>query len=149
MPHSRPRKLIAARMVAGATQAAPVTLTARADVTGRLGAGSFLAMVMKAVALTLREHPALRSQWRDDGLFVPERIHVAFAVDAEAGLFAPVVRDVDRLCLAEIGNLCRNLAAQARSGTLSADDQRGAAFTVTNLGAYGVETFTPIIHLPQ
>jgi pyruvate dehydrogenase E2 component (dihydrolipoamide acetyltransferase) len=143
-------------MVAGVTQAAPVTLTTKADATALVSlrssssdAPSYLAFLIKAAALSLREHPALRSQWRDEGLFVPERVHVAFAVDAEAGLFAPVIRDADRISVKQITARCHKLAAQARDGTLSADDMRGAVFTVSNLGAYGVEAFTPIIHLPQ
>src|SRR5262249_41632454 len=103
----------------------------------------------KAVAVALREHPALRSQWRDDGLFVPERIHVAFAVDTEAGLLAPVVLDADRSRVSQLAERCRDLAAQARSGTLPADAMRGAICTLSNLGAFGVEAFTPIITLPQ
>jgi pyruvate dehydrogenase E2 component (dihydrolipoamide acetyltransferase) len=156
VPHTKTRKIIAARMVAGVTQAAPVTLTTKADATALVALRassadppSYLAFLLKAVALALRQHPALRSQWREEGLFVPERIHVAFAVDTQAGLFAPVVRDADRTNLSQITARCRELAEQAREGKLPADDMRGAVFTVSNLGAYGVEAFTPIIHLPQ
>jgi pyruvate dehydrogenase E2 component (dihydrolipoamide acetyltransferase) len=156
VPHTRIRKLIAARMVAGVTQAAPVTLTTRADVTDLVAlraatpdAPGYLAFVIRAVAVGLRDHPALRSQWREDALFVPERIHVAFAVETEAGLLAPVVRDADRASVGEIAARCRALAAQARDGSLPADALRDPVFTVSNLGPFGVEAFTPIIHLPQ
>ena len=156
VPHTRARKIIAARTVAGVTQAAPVTLTTKADVTDLVAlrvasaeAPSYLAYFIRAVAVTLRRHPALRSQWRDEGLFVPEHIHVAFAVDTEVGLLAPVVRDADRASVAQIAAACRDLAGQARSGTLPADAMRGAVFTLSNLGAFGVESFTPIINLPQ
>src|SRR5262249_26053647 len=66
-----------------------------------------------------------------------------------AGLFAPVVREVDRLSLREVAARTRELTAQARAGRLTAEDQRGGTFTVTNLGMFGVDSFTPILHLPQ
>lgn len=150
------RQIIAARMVAGVTKAAPVTLTTKADVTDLVAlraatpaAPSYLAFFIQTVAVALRQHPALRTQWRDDGLFVPERIHVAFAVDTDAGLLAPVVRDADRASVSQIDAQCKDLAAKARTGTLPADAMRGAVFTLSNLGAFGVEAFTPIIQLPQ
>lgn len=156
IPHTGTRKIIAARMVAGVTQAAPVTLTARANVKDIVAMRAldsrvpgYTALLIRAAALALRDHPDLRSQWRDDGLFVPERIHIAFAVDTDAGLFAPVVRDADRCDIVAISRQVRDLAAQARAGTLPVEDTRGAVFTVSNLGMFGVEAFTPIINLPQ
>jgi pyruvate dehydrogenase E2 component (dihydrolipoamide acetyltransferase) len=91
----------------------------------------------------------LRAQWRDEGLFVPERIDIAVAVDTEAGLLAPVLRAVDRVGLRELAARSRELAALARAGQLKGEDMRGAVFTFTNLGMYGVDAFTPIITLPQ
>jgi pyruvate dehydrogenase E2 component (dihydrolipoamide acetyltransferase) len=70
-------------------------------------------------------------------------------VDTDAGLLAPVVRDADRRTLAEVAAESRELARLAREGRLTAEQMRGATFTLTNLGMYGVEAFTPIIHLPQ
>jgi pyruvate dehydrogenase E2 component (dihydrolipoamide acetyltransferase) len=164
LPHTSVRKIIAARMVAGVTQSAPVTLTTTADATNLVNlrrqfqsvaksAGeivpSYTDFIVKLTALALRQHPLLQAQWRDEGRFVPEGIHIAVAVDTEAGLLAPVLRDADRRTLRELAAQARELITRARAGTLSAEELRGATFTVTNLGMFGVEAFTPIIHLPQ
>lgn len=162
IPHTPVRLAIAARMVASVTQAAPVTLYMRVDADmlvgqrERLKAASFgepvptyTDMLVKVVAGELRRQPLLHAQWRDKGLFLPERIAIAFAVDTEYGLFAPVIRDPDRLTLADIAHKSSALTARARAGKLSADDLRDATFTVTNLGMHGVEEFTPIITPPQ
>jgi pyruvate dehydrogenase E2 component (dihydrolipoamide acetyltransferase) len=97
----------------------------------------------------LRQHPMLQSQWHDDGLFVPDAVDIAIAVDTDAGLLAPVVRGVDRLTIDEIAMQTRDLIAKARSGTLKAEEMRGGTFTITNLGMFGIDAFTPIIQLPQ
>jgi pyruvate dehydrogenase E2 component (dihydrolipoamide acetyltransferase) len=100
-------------------------------------------------AAVLRQHPMLQAQWRDEGLWLPDHIHIAIAVDTDAGLLAPVVRDVDKLPLPEIAQQSRKLIDEARAGKLSANQMAGATFTVTNLGMFGIDAFTPIIHLPQ
>src|SRR5262249_50303324 len=115
IPHTTIRRTVAARMVAGVTQAAPVTLTTKAEATNLVNlraqfraAGApedvpgYTDLVVKLAAVALRQHPLLQAQWRDDGLFVPDRIDVAVAVDTEAGLLAPVVREVDRLTLRQV-----------------------------------------------
>ncbi|MGH7222167.1 MAG: 2-oxo acid dehydrogenase subunit E2, partial [Gemmataceae bacterium] len=110
---------------------------------------SYTDVIVKLTAAALRQHPLLQAQWREDGLFVPERLDIAVAVDTEAGLLAPVLRSVDRLTLRQIAARSRELIEQARSYRLSADDMRDATFTVSNLGNFGIDAFTPIIHLPQ
>jgi pyruvate dehydrogenase E2 component (dihydrolipoamide acetyltransferase) len=163
IPHTPVRRTIAARMVAGVTQAAPVTLTTRADATNlvnlrdqfRAAPGpdglvpGYTDLVVKLAAVALRRHPRLQARWRDDGLFVPDRVDVAVAVDTDAGLFAPVIRDADRLTLRQLAARSRELIARARAGRLTADEMRDATFTVTNLGGLGIDAFTPILHLPQ
>ena len=164
IPHTTIRRTIAARMVAGFTQAAPVTLTAKIDATNLVGlraqfktaasqkddlVPSYTDVIVKLTAAALRQHPLLQAQWREDGLFVPERIDMAVAVDTEAGLLVPVLRAVDRLTLRQIAARSRELIEQARAGRLAADDMRDATFTVSNLGNFGIDSFTPIIHLPQ
>lgn len=162
IPHSAIRRTIAARMVAGVTQAAPVTLTTQADATNLVNlrgqfkstaadqsAPTYTDLIVKLAALALAEHPHLQAQWREEGLFVPDRIDIAIAVDTEAGLLAPVVRGVDRLTLRQVAASARELVALARAGRLTADRMRDATFTVSNLGMYGVDAFTPILHLPQ
>jgi pyruvate dehydrogenase E2 component (dihydrolipoamide acetyltransferase) len=155
VPHTSLRRTLAARMVAGVTQAAPVTLTVKVAAAPLVQLRrqhrevGYTALLVKAAGMALRRHPLLQAQWRDEGLFVPARVDVAFAVDTEAGLFAPVVREADRLSVREVAAAVRELAEQARAGRLPAEHMRDATFTLSNLGLYGVDGFTPIIHLPQ
>jgi pyruvate dehydrogenase E2 component (dihydrolipoamide acetyltransferase) len=145
------------------TQAAPVTLTTRADVSnlvnlrrqfraaaspGDLVPGYADILVVLAAA-ALRKYPALLAQWREEGLFHPGGVHIAVAVDTDAGLLVPVIRDADRLTLRQAAARGRDLIARARTGQLTGDEMRGATFTVTNLGMYGVDSFSPIVHLPE
>src|SRR5262249_10177954 len=152
---------IAARMVAGVTQAAPVTLTTKADATNLVNVReqfraadanalpSYTDLLVKLTAMSLRQHPLLQAQWRDEGLFVPERIDIAVAVDTDTGLLVPVIRGADRLPLRDVTSRSRELVALARAGQLTAEQMRDATFTISNLGGLGVDAFTPIIHLPQ
>jgi pyruvate dehydrogenase E2 component (dihydrolipoamide acetyltransferase) len=160
VPHTNLRKTIAARLVAGVTQAAPVTLTTRADASNLVNlreqfktAGevvpSYTDLILKLTAAALKQHAMLQAQWRDDGLFVPDRVDLAIAVDIEAGLLAPVVRGVDRLSLREVAERTRELIGLCRSGRITAEQMRDATFTVSNLGSLGIDAFTPILHLPQ
>jgi pyruvate dehydrogenase E2 component (dihydrolipoamide acetyltransferase) len=161
IPHTALRRTVAARMVAGVTQAAPVTLSVKVDAGGlvemrrqyREAGGAIVPgytdLLIKVVAVALRRHPLLQAQWREEGLFVPARVDVAFAVDTEAGLLAPVVRDADRLGVREVARTSRELIELARAGRLPAERMRDGTFTVSNLGMFGVDAFTPIIQLPQ
>jgi pyruvate dehydrogenase E2 component (dihydrolipoamide acetyltransferase) len=157
VPHSHIRRLTAARMLAGVTQAAPVTLTTKADATdlvalrGRCNAPvpSYTDLLVKLTAIALRQHPRLPAQWREDGLLVPDAVNIAVAVDTEVGLFAPVLHGADRMTLSEIAARSRELIALARAGRLGAEQMRDATFTITNLGMFGIDAFTPIIALPQ
>jgi pyruvate dehydrogenase E2 component (dihydrolipoamide acetyltransferase) len=161
LPHTAIRRTVAARMVAGVTQAAPVTLFAKVDATSLVNlrrqlhsawrdqTPSISDLVMKLTAIALREHPLLQAQWREDGLFVPERIDIALGVDTESGLLAPVVRNVDQLTLRQLTAGTREQVALARAGKVSVEQMRDATFTVTNLGMFGIDAFTPIINLPQ
>jgi pyruvate dehydrogenase E2 component (dihydrolipoamide acetyltransferase) len=161
IPHTTIRRTIAIRMVAGVNEAAPVTLTTKVDASNLVNlrsqfkavspdeAPSYTDFIIKLAAAALKQHPLLQAQWRDEGLFVPEQIHIAVAVDTEGGLLVPVLRDADQLTLRQVAAQSRDLAAQARAGRLTGDQMRGATFSITNLGMFGVDAFTPIIHLPQ
>lgn len=162
--HTTLRKTIAARMVAGVAQAAPVTLFSKIDATELVSlrrhlkesqtspdhpVPSFTDILLKLTAKALVEHPQLRAQWSDQALFVPDQIDIAFAVDTDAGLLAPVVRNADKITFSEIAARTRELIVLAREGRLGAADMRDAVFTISNLGGLGIDAFTPIIHLPQ
>ena len=163
LPISQTRRTIARRMSAGVHDAAPVTLNARADATHLVLARkrmkdavadeervpSFNDILVKLCAVALEKHPLLQTQWRNDTLFVPDSINIAVAMDSDSGLTAPVIRDVTALTILQIGAASRALADAARAGRLSAEDLQGGTFTVSNLGAFGIDHFSPIINLPQ
>lgn len=105
--------------------------------------GDFL---MKAAALALREHPLLNAGVLEDGVHLYEGIHLGFAVAVPNGLLVPVIEDAAELSLPEMARRSRELAENARSGRISPALLEGATFTVTSLGGYGVDFFTPVIN---
>ncbi|MEV6947314.1 dihydrolipoamide acetyltransferase family protein [Streptomyces sp. NPDC051172] len=107
------------------------------------GLGDF---VLKAAALALREHPLLNATVRDDGIHLLDGIHVGFAVAVPGGLMVPVIEDAVALPLHEIARRSKELAQAAREGRISLTQLEGATFTVTSLGGYGVDFFTPVIN---
>ena len=104
---------------------------------------------MKLVAVALREHPALNASLDGDRVVQHAAIHVGVAVDTPRGLLACVLRDVPAKSLRALAAESAALIAQARAGTVSPDALRGGTFTVSNLGAYEIDAFTPIINLPE
>ena len=156
------RRAIAQRMSAGCHQAAPVTLTTRVDATSLVnlrrqfqGAGgivpSYTDIIAKLAVLKLGEHPLLAARWNGAQLVFPadDGFHIGIAVDTDNGLLVPVIRDVARRSLTEIAQDTQRLIVQARLGQLTAADMHGGVFTITNLGAFGIDAFTPIINLPE
>ena len=155
------RRIIAERMRHSLSTTAPVTLTTTADATNlvdfrqemktRQGekAPGFTDFFVKLAAVALVGHPRLNSRWENDRIIQLREIHISIAVDTEAGLMAPVIRDVPSLTLAEVADRSRNLIDRARKGTLKMKEMEGGTFTITNLGAFGVDAFTPIIHWPE
>lgn len=156
------RRTIAERMLASHLSTAPVTLTTTADATNLVNlrnqfktAGdseavpSYTDFLVKLTAAALGKHPLLNARWDGDQIVVAPGIHIGIAVDTDAGLLVPVVRDVPSLGLRQLSAQARDLAFRARQGQLTADEQRGGTFTVTSLGAFGVDAFTPIINAPQ
>ncbi len=105
--------------------------------------------MVKLSALAIEQHPLLHARWDGDKIVVPAAIHIGIAVDTDAGLFVPVIRDVARLSLRQLAATSRDLIERARSGTLTAAELHGGTFTITNLGPFGIETFTPLINPPE
>lgn len=163
VPLTSRRKLIAQRMIVSRQQTVPVTLTSRADATnlvqlrdqlktaGGVTVPSYQDIITKLVADVLPRHPLLAGRWDHDAIVLPAEgeIHIGMAVDTEQGLLVPVIRDVGRLSLLEIAETARDLVARARSESLSAAEMQGGVFTITNLGAFGIDAFTPIINHPE
>ena len=107
---------------------------------------------MKLTAIALRQHPRMAARWDGDRLIVPEAnddLPIGVAVDTEDGLLVPVIRHVPTLSLRQLAERSRDLIEQARAGKLSASEMQGGVFTITNLGAFGIDVFTPIINLPE
>src|SRR5262245_47773952 len=160
IPLTPMRRAIATRMVESLQSTAPVTLTSVVDATNLVAlrerykavgkpAPSYTDLFVKLTAVALLEHPILTSRWMDAVLDVPERNDIGIAADSDAGLLGPVIRHVPALALAEVAARSRELIERACGGTLTASEMRGGCFTVTNLGAYGVDAFTPIINPPE
>ncbi|GGQ06697.1 hypothetical protein GCM10010187_23500 [Actinomadura coerulea] len=106
-------------------------------------------LVVKAVATALREHPAVNVSYTEENLLFHKRVHVGVAVAVEDGLVVPVVRDADRMSVSQIGRETRELAAKARDGRLSAREMSGGTFSVSNLGMFGVDSFSAVINPPE
>jgi pyruvate dehydrogenase E2 component (dihydrolipoamide acetyltransferase) len=106
-------------------------------------------LVVKAVAKALRAHPLMNSVFGQNEITLCNDVHIGIAVAIDAGLVVPVVRNADQLNLKAIAVASAQLAAAARAGTLGLDDMAGGTFTVTALGMYGVDSFTPILNAPQ
>ena len=106
-------------------------------------------LLVKAAALALRKHPRLNARVVGQEIHLLPEIHIGVAVGLDDGLIAPVVRDADRKPLKTIAEENRELAERARGGKLGPADVTGGTFTVTNLGTFGIDTFTPIINPPE
>ncbi len=158
------RRTIAERMSASHATTARVTLFTEADATSlvswreRLKAQalekgaeppSYNDLLIKLVAAALREFPYMNASLTADGIQQWPQVHVGLAIDTERGLIVPVVRDADRQDVWEIAAEVRRLAARTRDGTVTPDELHGGTFTITNLGMFGVDGFTPIINLPE
>lgn len=142
------RAVIARNMRESHGATAPVTLTTVADVTDTVPS-QITVWVLRSAAAALRAHPALDGT-RDGDTFQPAATTaISLAIQTDEGLVAPVVRDPLSRSFEELDGEVRALAERARSRQLTSQDYEGGTFTVTNLGSYGIDAFTPIINLPQ
>ncbi len=164
VPLTPMRRTIAARLMHSRQTTVPVTITARCDATALLAFRQQLKSLssslqhaiptindifVKLTAAALGQHSMLAATWAEDHLLLPESIHLGIAVDTEAGLLVPVIRDVGTSTLTQIAVQSQKLIAAARAGQLAAADMQGACFTLSNLGSLGVEAFTPVINPPE
>lgn len=161
VPLTGMRGTIAKRMHAALRDMAQLTLTMDADMTAvvadrtaRAKANdqrppSFTDYVVAATARALKRHPLVNSQVTDEGIALLPRVHVGVAVASDKGLYVPVVRDTDQLGVDALAIETRRLAEAGRAGKLRLDDLEGATFSVSTLGMYGVDAFTPVINPPN
>jgi pyruvate dehydrogenase E2 component (dihydrolipoamide acetyltransferase) len=155
------RKTIATRLVQSLQTMAQVTLTTEVDVTDAMklreglarhwhdGGLSPLHIVIKATARALKEHPRMNAVQKEHEIELVREINVGLAVSLQEGLIVPTIRRADEKSLAQIAGESHDLANKAREGRASYDEVTGGTFTITNLGPYGIDAFTPIINAPQ
>ena len=155
------RQTIATRMLQSVQTMAQVTLTTEVDVTDAMTLRAGLArqwpesglsplhLVIKATARALQEHPRMNAVQKEHEVELVPEIHIGVAVSLAEGLLVPTIHRADAKHLAEIARESRDLATRAREGQASYEEVTGGTFTITNLGAYGIDAFTPIINPPQ
>jgi pyruvate dehydrogenase E2 component (dihydrolipoamide acetyltransferase) len=161
---SRLRVTIARRMRQSLASTAQYTLNASADATGLLAlrarvkfAGSvedasalnINAMVLFCAVKALAAVPEVNVEFIDGTIYQHPGIHIGFACDTPRGLLVPVIRDSQLLTLPQIAAKAKQLTAQTLDGTIGPDDLAGGTFTVSNLGTYGIESFSPVLNAPQ
>lgn len=110
---------------------------------------SFNDIVVKAVALSLRKHPAVNSAWMGDFIRRNQHVHIGVAVAVDEGLLVPVVRFADTKSFMEISGEVKNFAEKAKTKKLQPSDWEGNTFTISNLGMFGIESFTAIVNPPD
>ena len=158
------RKVVAKRMMESLTTTAQLTLNTTANAAGILAlrkkvknADEALGLnkitlndlVCFAVSRTLPKYPVFNAHLQDGVLTQFEQVHLGFACDTPRGLLVPVIRSAQALGLKAFSDEAKRLAGGAIDGTLSPDFLSGGTFTVSNIGSFGIETFTPVINLPQ
>jgi pyruvate dehydrogenase E2 component (dihydrolipoamide acetyltransferase) len=164
IPLTGVRAVIAERMATSAQTTARVTLTAEADAIRLVEARTQLKeayaeslgfsigyndLLIAICARALREHSNVNSRLEGDHIRLLDEVHIGLAVDTARGLLVPVVRNADRLGVVEIAQRVRDVVGRAREGRSTPDELGGGTFTITNLGMYGIDAFTPIINLPE
>lgn len=110
---------------------------------------SFNDMVVKACAMALKKHPQVNSQWRDDAMIINHHVNIGVAVAVEDGLVVPVLNFTDQMSLSQIGAAVKDLAGKAKNKKLTPAEMEGSTFTVSNLGMFGIQSFTSIINQPN
>lgn len=158
IPFAGMRRTIARRMTESVQTMAQVTEFTEVDVTElvrlreRLRRDfelTYTDLIIRASARALEKHPRLNASLDGDEIRVHDEIHIGMAVALEEGLIVPVIRNANRKTLREIARETKELAQRAREDALSVDEVTGSTFSVTNLGGYGIDGFTPIINPPE
>lgn len=116
---------------------------------GPEGKVSFNDIILKATALTLKQHPECNAWWQGDSIRQWHEVHLGMAVAIDEGLITPVIRHADQKSLRQISAEAKELAGKARERKLMPEEYTGATFSVSNLGAFGIDHFTAIINPPE
>jgi pyruvate dehydrogenase E2 component (dihydrolipoamide acetyltransferase) len=159
-PVSQMRKTIARRLMESKSTAPHFYLNIEVDMDNAMAARnsinalpdtkiSFNDMVMKACAAALRRHPKVNASWMGDKIRYYAHIHIGMAVAVEDGLLVPVIRFADQKSMSQIAGEAKDLGKRAKDKKLQPSDWEGNTFTVSNLGMFGIESFTSIINSPE
>ena len=159
-PVTQMRKVIAKRLSESLFTAPHFYLTMSIDMDSAIAARtkinefaaakvSFNDLVLKAVAVALKQHPAVNSSWLGDKIRYNEHVNIGVAVAVEDGLLVPVVRFADGKSLSRISAEVKDFAQRAKSKKLQPSDWEGSTFTISNLGMFGIDEFTAIINPPD
>lgn len=159
------RKVIAQRMHSSLQQSAQLTMHMKADVTDLIAVQKKMAeemegeqdktkltltvFIARAAILALLKHRQMNSTFKDESMHIHDHVHLGVAVALENGLVVPVIRHAEQCSLMELAEHIQTLSTKARHGELTNEQMKGSTFTITNLGAYGIETFTPILNPPE
>ena len=154
------RKVVAERMLHSHTEIPPVTQNTKVDVTELMKFRKLLLaetgrkysvndLILKATAKMLRQHPEILVSYDNGQMIQRAHVNIGMAVALEAGLIVPVIRDADRLGLDTLADSAKDLASRAKGNKLLPDEYKGSTFSVSNLGMFGIETFTPIVNQPD
>ncbi len=154
------RKVVAERMLASHTEIPNVTQNIKVDVTELMKLRKMLLettgkkysvndLILKATAKCLRAHPEMLVSFDGDRIIQRAHVNLGMAVALDNGLIVPVIRDADKLGLDALSAAAKDLATRAKENKLGADEYKGSTFSVSNLGMFGIETFTPIINQPD
>ncbi len=149
------RKAVAERLTFSERTTVPVTLTMETDATKLVELKNkedhigFTAFAVKAVAKALERNPVINSAIEGDEITTYSEINVAVAINTDQGLVAPVIQNVNKRSAKDVSGMIEELSQKAKENRLTIEELTGGTFTVTNLGAYDVESFAPVINPPQ
>jgi pyruvate dehydrogenase E2 component (dihydrolipoamide acetyltransferase) len=158
------RKVIARRMLESLQTTAQLTMNSSAEATALLAYRQRLKdsaeglglqnvtindLILLAVSRILPQFPELNAHFQDDNIYRFGQVNLGFAVDTPRGLMVPVIREATALTLKQIAVESKRLATACQEGTISLDELNGGTFTVTNLGLFGIESFTPVLNPPE
>jgi len=158
---TRMQQTIARRMTEARFSAPDFVLTAEIDMTEARGLLRSVAatedaprvgpndLLIKAIATALASHPEVNSGWEDDGIVRYGRINIGVAVAIPGGLVVPVIHEADKKSLGTVAREAKSLIKKARTNKLMPNEYEGGTFSVSNLGMFGIDQFTPIINVPE
>ncbi len=160
VPLTKIQKITGERLLRSHTEIPVVSMDTRADVTKLLGMRKELNetletkitindFILKAAAMALKENPRVNSVLDNDNLIYKGSVNLSMAVATDRGLLVPVIRDADKLTIRQLSLKAADMASKGREGKLTPNDMEGGTFTISNIGMYGITSFTPIINQPQ